>query len=26
LLMLPANQEIPHARLIRLCRKVLAEA
>jgi excinuclease ABC subunit C len=24
-LMLPANQEIPHARLIRLCRKVLAE-
>jgi len=26
LLMLPPNQEIPHARLIRLCRKVLAEA
>jgi excinuclease ABC subunit C len=25
LLMLPPNQEIPHARLIRLCRKVLAE-
>lgn len=26
LLMLPPDQEMPHARLIRLCRKVLAEA
>ncbi len=26
LLMLPSNQEIPHARLVRLCRKLLAEA
>jgi excinuclease UvrABC nuclease subunit len=26
LLMLPANQAIPHARLIRLCRKILAAA
>lgn len=26
LLMLPPSQEIPHARLIRVCRKVLAEA